>query len=54
MTEVYDAIVAQNPQLSKKTKMKEHFKALYEYCYNVKRIINDISSEECTQEPQYI
>ncbi|WP_339919389.1 FadR/GntR family transcriptional regulator [uncultured Flavobacterium sp.] len=34
-TEVYDAIVAQNPQLAKQ-KMKEHFKALYEYCYNVK------------------
>ncbi|MEZ7499283.1 FadR/GntR family transcriptional regulator [Flavobacterium sp. Arc3] len=34
-TEVYDAIVNQNPQLAKQ-KMKEHFKALYEYCYNVK------------------
>jgi len=34
-TEVYDAIVTQNPQLAKQ-KMKEHFKALYEYCYNVK------------------
>ncbi|WP_366186033.1 FadR/GntR family transcriptional regulator [Flavobacterium ovatum] len=33
-TEVYDAIVAQNPQLAKQ-KMKQHFKALYEYCYNV-------------------
>lgn len=33
-TEVYDAIVAQDPQLAKQ-KMKKHFKALYEYCYNV-------------------
>lgn len=33
-TEVYDAIVAQNPQLAKQ-KMKLHFKALYEYCYNI-------------------
>lgn len=33
-TEVYDAIVAQNPALAKQ-KMKEHFKALYEYCYKV-------------------
>jgi GntR family transcriptional repressor for pyruvate dehydrogenase complex len=33
-TEVFDAIVAQNPQLAKQ-KMKEHFKALYEYCYNI-------------------
>ncbi|MCG9791796.1 FadR/GntR family transcriptional regulator [Flavobacterium algicola] len=32
-TEVFDAIVAQNPQLAKQ-KMKEHFKALYEYCYS--------------------
>lgn len=33
-TEVYEAIVAQNPQLAKQ-KMKEHFKVLYEYCYKV-------------------
>jgi GntR family transcriptional repressor for pyruvate dehydrogenase complex len=33
-TKVFDAIVAQNPQLAKQ-KMKEHFKALYEYCYNI-------------------
>lgn len=33
-TEVYDAIVAQDPQLAKQ-KMKEHFKVLYEYCYKV-------------------
>lgn len=33
-TEVFDAIVAQNPQLAKQ-KMKDHFKALYEYCYNI-------------------
>jgi GntR family transcriptional repressor for pyruvate dehydrogenase complex len=33
-TEVFEAIVAQNPQLAKQ-KMKEHFKALYEYCYNI-------------------
>ncbi|WP_418264563.1 FadR/GntR family transcriptional regulator [Flavobacterium faecale] len=33
-TEVFDAIVAQDPQLAKQ-KMKEHFKALYEYCYSV-------------------
>ncbi|MCW2120367.1 FadR/GntR family transcriptional regulator [Flavobacterium sp. 7A] len=32
-TEVYDAIVAQDPQLAKQ-KMKLHFKALYEYCYH--------------------
>ncbi|MGA9638093.1 FadR/GntR family transcriptional regulator [Flavobacterium sp.] len=33
-TEVYEAIIAQDTQLAKQ-KMKEHFKALYEYCYNV-------------------
>lgn len=32
---IYEAIIAQNPQLAKQ-KMKEHFKALYQYCYNVK------------------
>ncbi|NDP27503.1 MAG: FadR family transcriptional regulator [Flavobacterium sp.] len=31
---IYDAIRDQNPQLAKQ-KMKEHFKVLYEYCYNV-------------------
>lgn len=31
--DVFDAIVAQNPQLAKQ-KMKEHFKSLYEYCYH--------------------
>lgn len=33
-TDIYDAIIAQNPQLAKQ-KMKEHFKALYQYCYNI-------------------
>lgn len=33
-TDIYEAIIAQNPQLAKQ-KMKEHFKALYQYCYNV-------------------
>ena len=32
---IYEAIIAQNPQLAKQ-KMKEHFKALYQYCYNIK------------------
>ncbi|NDP26132.1 MAG: FadR family transcriptional regulator [Flavobacterium sp.] len=31
---IFEAINAQNPQLAKQ-KMKEHFKALYQYCYNV-------------------
>jgi len=31
---IFDAIKDQNPQLAK-LKMKEHFKALYTYCYNV-------------------
>jgi GntR family transcriptional regulator, transcriptional repressor for pyruvate dehydrogenase complex len=31
---IYDAIKAKNPQLAK-SKMKEHFKVLYEYCYNI-------------------
>jgi GntR family transcriptional repressor for pyruvate dehydrogenase complex len=31
---VFEAIKSQNPQLAKQ-KMKEHFKALYNYCYNV-------------------
>ena len=30
---VFDAIVKQDPSLAK-VKMKEHFKALYQYCYN--------------------
>lgn len=31
--DIYNAIVAQNPQLAKE-KMKVHFKVLYQYCYN--------------------
>jgi GntR family transcriptional repressor for pyruvate dehydrogenase complex len=31
---IYEAIKDQNPQLAKQ-KMKEHFRALYQYCYNV-------------------
>ena len=31
--EIYDAILEQNPTLAKE-KMKKHFKALYQYCYN--------------------
>ena len=31
---IYDAIKAKNPQLAKQ-KMKEHFKELYIYCYNI-------------------
>ncbi|SDS06534.1 transcriptional regulator, GntR family [Polaribacter sp. KT25b] len=31
---IYDAIKDQNPQLAKQ-KMKEHFKELYQYCYNI-------------------
>ena len=31
---IFEAIKAQDPQLAK-LKMKEHFKALYSYCYNV-------------------
>jgi GntR family transcriptional repressor for pyruvate dehydrogenase complex len=33
-TEIYEAIKAQEPQLAKQ-KMKEHFKTLYQYCYNI-------------------
>jgi GntR family transcriptional repressor for pyruvate dehydrogenase complex len=33
-TDIYEAIIAQNPPLAKQ-KMKEHFKALYQYCYNI-------------------
>ncbi|MBC7846035.1 MAG: FadR family transcriptional regulator [Flavobacterium sp.] len=33
-TDIYEAIITQNPQLAKQ-KMKEHFKALYQYCYNI-------------------
>ncbi|MEM6719400.1 MAG: FadR/GntR family transcriptional regulator [Bacteroidota bacterium] len=33
-TEIYEAIKDQNPQLAKQ-KMKEHFKMLYQYCYNI-------------------
>lgn len=33
-TEIYEAIIAQDTQLAKQ-KMKEHFKLLYEYCYNI-------------------
>lgn len=32
--EIFDAIKRQKPQLAK-AKMKEHFSALYQYCYNV-------------------
>jgi GntR family transcriptional repressor for pyruvate dehydrogenase complex len=32
--EIYEAIKAQNAQLAKQ-KMKEHFKTLYQYCYNI-------------------
>lgn len=32
--EIYDAIKDQNPQLAKE-KMKQHFKVLYQYCYNI-------------------
>ncbi len=31
---IYEAIKEQNPQLAKK-RMKQHFKELYKYCYNV-------------------
>lgn len=34
-TAIYEAIIAQNPQLAKQ-KLKDHFKALYQYCYNIK------------------
>jgi GntR family transcriptional repressor for pyruvate dehydrogenase complex len=34
-TSIYEAIKEQNTQLAKQ-KMKEHFKVLYEYCYNIK------------------
>ncbi|GGD27522.1 FadR/GntR family transcriptional regulator [Hyunsoonleella pacifica] len=33
--QIYKAIKAQNPDLAKQ-KMKEHFSALYQYCYNIK------------------
>ena len=33
-TDIYNAIVDQDPQLAKE-KMKIHFKMLYQYCYNV-------------------
>ena len=33
--DIYDAIKMQNPKLAKQ-KMKDHFKVLYQYCYNVK------------------
>ncbi len=32
--DIFDAIKAQDPQLAKQ-KMKIHFKALYQYCYNI-------------------
>ncbi|MGJ8743468.1 FadR/GntR family transcriptional regulator [Polaribacter sp.] len=32
---IFDAIKEQDPQLAKQ-KMKDHFKVLYEYCYNLK------------------
>jgi len=31
---IYEAIIDQNPALAKQ-KMKEHFKALYQFCYNI-------------------
>lgn len=31
---IFDAIESQNPKLAKQ-KMKEHFKVLYQYCYNI-------------------
>ncbi|EWH11262.1 FadR family transcriptional regulator [Cellulophaga lytica] len=34
-TEIYEAIKKQDPILGKQ-KMKEHFNALYQYCYNIK------------------
>jgi GntR family transcriptional repressor for pyruvate dehydrogenase complex len=33
-TEIYNAIKEQEPKLAKQ-KMKDHFKVLYQYCYNV-------------------
>ncbi|MDB9732402.1 FadR family transcriptional regulator [Polaribacter sp.] len=33
-TDIYNAIVAKDPQLAKKW-MKIHFKTLYQYCYNI-------------------
>ncbi len=33
-TAVYEAIKSQNPKLARE-KMKEHFKVLYQYCYNI-------------------
>lgn len=33
-TDIYEAIKDKNPQLAKE-KMKTHFKALYQYCYNI-------------------
>ncbi|GAA4951917.1 FadR/GntR family transcriptional regulator [Algibacter agarivorans] len=34
-TEIYEAIKNQDPKLAKQ-KMKDHFRVLYQYCYNVK------------------
>lgn len=34
-TEIYEAIKKQDPKLAKQ-KMKDHFRVLYQYCYNVK------------------
>ncbi|WP_378188468.1 FadR/GntR family transcriptional regulator [Aquimarina sp. W85] len=36
-TEIYETIKAQNPKLAKE-KMKKHFSALYQYCYNIKSL----------------
>ncbi|AUP78676.1 FadR/GntR family transcriptional regulator [Flavivirga eckloniae] len=33
-TEIYEAIKSKDPKLAKQ-KMKDHFRALYQYCYNV-------------------
>ncbi len=38
-TEIYQAIVDQNPQLAKE-KMKVHFRILYQYCYHTKEAKN--------------
>ncbi|KJD37200.1 GntR family transcriptional regulator [Tamlana sedimentorum] len=35
--EIYEAIKSKNPQLAKE-KMKEHFKMLYQYCYDIKSL----------------
>ncbi|MDP5230205.1 MAG: FadR family transcriptional regulator [Cellulophaga sp.] len=39
-TEIYQAIVDQNPQLARE-KMKVHFRILYQYCYHTKEVGNE-------------